>query len=213
MRSLRVVVPFLFIAAAAHAEVPGVTTAPSPAELEQLRTDVHRLEAENEMLRAQLAAISVASPIPSATLPTPSPDERPLAGVEGIMQGMPREQMPGSDDAPGSLRPTLLRKWVQDHGKGKMITLRGRFQDASGLSGGHFVVRIGNGTSQQSRRFEATVVMSESDASMVLAFHKGSPVQVTGRIKNVDIAQPNDKSYVMLLDLDLAVISGEGGRH
>jgi hypothetical protein len=188
------------------ADGPGVTTAPSQSEIDRLRAQVATLQSENQMLRAQLAAVSgtAAAPVAATTKAASDPDEKPIAGIEGILQGIPHDQMPGHGDPDNGLRHSLMTKWVQDHSLGKMITLSAHFFDTTGLSGGHFSVRVGS--HEIAHPYQATIVLSAADASTVLSFHQGSIVHVTGRVKNADVTRV-DNNFVIFLDLDTATLA------
>ncbi len=205
MRYIFAGVAILVVMSIGFAQGPAVTTAPAESEVEQLRTQIALLQSENQMLRAQLASLSVATSLPAGAKATMGPDDKPLNGVEGILDGIPHDQIPGRGDPEGGLRHTLMAKWVKEHAIGRMITLRARFGDTSGISSGHFMVRVRS--HEMSHPFEATVVLPESDASTALTFHSGSGVRVTGRVKNADVTRTDRGVFVVLLDLDMATLS------
>src|SRR5665213_1426410 len=109
---MRALLPALLVVALTSvilADVTTVTTAPAVSEVEQLRAKVKALQAENDLLRAQLAATLGTAPAPAAPdKPAADGTNAPLAGVEGILQGFPKQQMPTIDDQEGSLRHTLM---------------------------------------------------------------------------------------------------------
>jgi hypothetical protein len=212
--SMRALLPCLFLVAVSpliFAEGTSVTTAPSVSEVEQLRAKVKALQAENDLLRAQLAATLGTAPAAAAPVKAPADGtDAPLAGVEGILQGFPKQQMPTLEDAEGSLRGTLLTRWVKEHGQGKMITLHAHFADATGLQGHQFTVRVGSGVSHQiAHPFEATAVLPESEATRVLPFHKWTWVVLTGHIKTIGVSRDGDGNFVIQMELDGATITAD----
>jgi hypothetical protein len=130
--------------------------------------------------------------------------------MEGILQGFPKQQMPGPEDGDGSLRHTLLSRWVKDHGLGRTITLHARFADASGLQGHQFTVRVGSGVSHAiPHPFEVTAALPESEAARVLPFHKWSWVVITGTIKTIAVSRDRDGNFVTQMTLDFATITAD----
>jgi hypothetical protein len=190
-----------------------VTTAPADgtaaptSDVEDLIARLHALEAENELLRAQLSSLAQNAP---ASASKPAIPEKPVAGMEGLMQGFPKEQMPTVQDDRSSLRYSLLLKWVRDHAVGKTITLHGRFGDADALSGDTFVARFGSGpVTQHMHPFVATVVLPASQAGKVLPLHIGDSIDITAHIQNADVLRVNSL-WVVFFELDAGNIDAVG---
>ena len=87
----RYITPLLLLAivSAGRADAPPVTTQPTNSEVEDLRTQIKALQQENDLLRSTLAAAG------KPVAPAPSNDEKPLAGIEALLQEFPSNELPG----------------------------------------------------------------------------------------------------------------------
>ncbi len=207
MRSFIIITVVLFLPTILLAQGVSVTTAPAEStstptsNVEDLIARLHALQAENDLLRAQLSSLAqnAAASAPATKSDVP---EKSIAGMEGLMQGFPKDQMPTPQDDRGGLRYSLFQKWVKDHSTGKSISLHGRYGDADALNGDTFVARFGSGhVPQWGRPFEATVVLPANQASKVLPLRAGDPIDITGRIQSTDVLRVNGL-WVVFFQLD-----------
>jgi hypothetical protein len=198
----------LFLVAAisvGFADAPPVTTQPTNDEMEDLRAQVKALQQENDLLRSTLAAAGRTLPAPATVA------DKPLSGIEALLQEFPSNEMPGpDDDGTLELRHSLLAKWIQNHAVGRTISLHARFVSASGINNNAFEVQASSPDTAV-HGFVVHMNLPELQAPTIVDFKRGVPVQVTGQIGDLTLNWVGNGGFSLTITLVHPTLAPEHG--